>query len=82
MSANIIDLGDLRRILRACAGAEQGVDLDGDILDVTFDDLGYDSLAVMETASMITREYGVAIDEDALLEATTPRLLIDLVNAA
>ncbi len=81
MSDLTIELLDLRRILRESAGAEQGVDLDGDILDTTFADLGYDSIAIMETAARLAREYGVAIDDDALLEATTPRLFLDLVNA-
>jgi act minimal PKS acyl carrier protein len=80
MSNRPIELADLRRILRECAGTEQGVDLEGEILDSTFGELGYDSLAIMETASGITVEYGVLIDDDALAEATTPRLLLDLVN--
>jgi act minimal PKS acyl carrier protein len=80
MSDRTIELPDLRRILRESAGTEQGVDLDGEILDTTFGDLGYDSLAIMETAAGIIREYGVSIDDDALLTATTPRLLLELVN--
>jgi len=80
MSDKTIGLAELRRILRESAGTELGVDLDGEILDTTFGDLGYDSLAVMETASRITREYGVSIDDEALGTATTPRRLLDLVN--
>jgi act minimal PKS acyl carrier protein len=80
MSDRTIDLSDLRRILRESAGTQQGVDLDGEILDTTFDDLGYDSLAIMETTARLTREYGVSIDDDALTSATTPRLLLALVN--
>lgn len=82
MSDRIIELRDLRRILRESAGTEQGVDLDGEILDTPFDDLGYDSIAIMETTARLTREYGVSIDDDdALVAATTPRLLLDLINA-
>lgn len=81
MSGKPIELSDLRRILLEGAGAEQGVDLDGEILDTPFDDLGYDSLALMETAARLSREYGVTIDEDGLAEATTPRRLLELVNA-
>jgi minimal PKS acyl carrier protein len=75
-----IELQDLRRILEESAGAEQGVDLAGEILDVQFDELGYDSLALMETAARISREYGIQIDDDALSEATTPRRLLGLLN--
>ncbi len=73
---------DLQRILRAGAGVEQDVDLDGEVLDETFEDLGYDSIALLETAGRISREYGVVIDDDALVKATTPRSLIELVNAS
>ena len=75
-------LADLRRILREGAGADEGVDLDGEILDTAFDDLGYDSIALMETAARITRETGTPIDDDALTPATTPRALLALVNGS
>jgi act minimal PKS acyl carrier protein len=69
---------DLRRVLRQAAG--DVTDLDGDILDVDFGDLGYDSLALMETASTVQRERGVRLDESALTEAVTPRTLLELIN--
>lgn len=68
----------LRRILREGAGEE--VDLNGDILDVSFADLGYESLALLETGGRIEREYDVRLDDDALVDAATPRALVDLVN--
>ncbi|MCX0242125.1 acyl carrier protein [Streptomyces sp. NPDC097595] len=74
-------LDDLRRILREAAGAEEGVDLDADILDTTFDALGYESLALLETGGRIEREYGITLDDDTLTDADTPRALIDVVNA-
>jgi act minimal PKS acyl carrier protein len=80
MSERIIEFSDLRRILHESAGTEQGVNLDEEILDTEFDDLGYDSIALMETAARITREYGVPVDDEALTCATTPRLLLDLLN--
>jgi minimal PKS acyl carrier protein len=80
MSTQQFTLDDLRRILRECAGADENVDLDGDILDVDFDDLGYESLALLETGSRIERDYGIRLDESALTEAGTPRALVDLVN--
>jgi minimal PKS acyl carrier protein len=78
MADRLFELKDLQRILRDGAGAEQDVDLE--ILDATFEDLGYDSIALLETAARISREYGVTIDDDALSEVKTPRSLIDLVN--
>ncbi|MEW1830217.1 MULTISPECIES: acyl carrier protein [unclassified Streptomyces] len=77
-----IQMDDLRRILVACAGEDDGIDLSGDILDTPFGDLGYDSLALMETAARIERDYGVALADDVIADAGTPRDLLDLVNRA
>jgi minimal PKS acyl carrier protein len=73
-------LDDLRRILRACAGEAEFVDLDGDIGDVPFRDLGYDSLALLELASRVEREYGASIPGDAVVELETPQAAVMYVN--
>lgn len=80
-STRTFTLDDLRRILLEGAGAEEGVDLDGDILDTEFKDLGYESLALLETGGRIEREYGITLDDAALTDAVTPQLLIAAVNA-
>jgi act minimal PKS acyl carrier protein len=77
-----LTLDDLKRILLEGAGADEGVDLNGDILDSTFEELGYDSLALLETAGRIAREYHIALDDDAAIAAATPRALLDLANPA
>lgn len=82
MTVMTFTIDDLKRILLSAAGTEEGVDLDGDILDSPFTDLGYDSLALLETASVISREYGVDLDDDAVTGATTPRGFIELINSA
>ncbi|MCL6731476.1 acyl carrier protein [Streptomyces neyagawaensis] len=74
-------LVDLKRILLEGAGADEGVDLDGEILDMEFVELGYESLALLETSSRIEREYDISLDESAMADVTTPRALIDLVNS-
>lgn len=79
-SSTAITLDDLRRILREGAGADENVDLDGEILDTEFDELGYDSLALLETASRISREYAITMDDDVVLAARTPREFITVVN--
>lgn len=81
METQQFTLEDLKRILLEGAGAEEGVDLDGDILDATFEDLGYESLALLETGGRIEREYGITLDDDSLTDAPTPRTLIAAVNA-
>ncbi|MDL5205390.1 acyl carrier protein [Streptomyces sp. ALI-76-A] len=79
---NRLELTDLIALLRECAGEEEGVDLDGDVLDVPFADLGYDSLAVLQTTGRIERDFGVLLDEEAIDEAETPRAYLELVNRA
>ncbi|MEU6351694.1 acyl carrier protein [Streptomyces sp. NPDC047072] len=74
-------IDDLRGTLIACAGEEDSSALHGDILDVPFDELGYDSLALMESAAKIERDYGIALPEEAVAEAETPRALLRLVNS-
>ncbi|HET6860425.1 MAG TPA: phosphopantetheine-binding protein [Streptomyces sp.] len=81
MSAQEFTLGDLKRILLEGAGADEAVDLDGDILDSDFETLGYESLALLETGSRIEREYRITLDDTALSDAATPRALIEAVNA-
>lgn len=75
-------LDDLTRLLRECAGSDESIDLDGDVLDLTFADLGYDSLAILELTAVIEREHAIRLDEDAVPEADTPRQYLELVNDA
>ncbi|MFE7447861.1 acyl carrier protein [Streptomyces chartreusis] len=81
MSNTQFTLDDLKRILREGAGADEGVDLDGGILDTGFEELGYESLALLETGGRIEREFGITLDDDVLTDADTPRALIAAVNA-
>jgi act minimal PKS acyl carrier protein len=77
-----MDLDDLRRILVACAGEDDGTDLSGDILATTFEELGYDSLALMESAARIKQEFGVDLTDEDVAEVGTPSALLALVNGA
>jgi act minimal PKS acyl carrier protein len=81
MSTLRFTIDDLRRILREGAGADEGVDLDGDIRDVRFDELGYESLALLETGLRISREFGVELEDSTLIDVETPGALVDAVNA-
>jgi len=78
MSDEFFTLDDLRRILREAAG--EVVELDGDILDTSFEDLGYESLALLETGVRICREFGVELDDATLIDIETPRDLVCAVN--
>jgi act minimal PKS acyl carrier protein len=80
MAATEFTLTDLKNVLLQAAGTDDAAALEGDIDDLRFEDLGYESLALLETAGQIERTYGISLDEDAFAAADTPRALIDLVN--
>jgi minimal PKS acyl carrier protein len=74
--------GDLLRILRDVAGADERASLDGrDVADVPVSDLGYDSLAILELAARTERAYGIQIPESDLENGMTPRQIVAYVNA-
>ncbi|GHH20979.1 acyl carrier protein [Streptomyces rubradiris] len=72
-----ITIDDLRRIIARGLGVEGEDGLEGDLLDRSFEDLGLDSLAVMETAAVLQREFGIVIPDDELFDTDTPRALLD-----
>jgi minimal PKS acyl carrier protein len=72
-------IGDLTSALLEAAGCDQGVDFD-DILDVPFEDLGYDSLALFNTVNKIERDCRITLPDDIVVEATTPRVMLDMIN--
>jgi act minimal PKS acyl carrier protein len=73
-----VTLTMLKQILCECAG--QGEDIAPEALDFSFDDLGYDSLALLETAATIERDFRIVLSDETVTEATTPRILLALVN--
>lgn len=81
MATQSFTLDDLKRILLEAAGVDENVDLDDDILDTDFEELSYESLAILETCGRIERDYGISLDDTVVTEARTPRALLDLVNA-
>ncbi|MEV7992571.1 acyl carrier protein [Streptomyces sp. NPDC086077] len=81
MPTQSFTLDDLKRILLESAGADENVDLDGDILDTDFEELSYESLAILETCGRIERDYAISLDDSVVTEARTPRALLEIVNA-
>ncbi len=73
-------LDNLRETMRSSAGVEENIDLAGDIEDVEFADLGYDSLAVLELAGQVQRRYGVQIPDEAVAEMPTPGKAVEFIN--
>ncbi|MEU9507194.1 acyl carrier protein [Micromonospora sp. NPDC048170] len=76
-----LTLEDLKRILRVAGGEDDPETLDGDILDVSFADLGYDSLAMLETVSRIEREFGTSLPDELVPDMPTPRVALDTINS-
>lgn len=74
-------LRDLQEIMRECAGEDESSASLEDAADEAFIDLGYDSLALLETQSRVKREYGVAFSEDDLAHITTPREFVEFFNS-
>ncbi|OLR89622.1 hypothetical protein BJP25_05795 [Actinokineospora bangkokensis] len=71
---------EFTEVLRAGAGGDAPAETGADFLDTTFEELGYDSLALLETLSRIERSHGVSLPDEVIGELTTPRSFLDLVN--
>jgi act minimal PKS acyl carrier protein len=71
---------DLLRVMREAAGEDEALPLDGDVGGLTFDQLGYDSLALLETASKVEREFGVSLPDGLLVDLETPTAFVTFVN--
>jgi acyl carrier protein len=75
-----LTLEDFKRIMRSSAGEVESLDHNSDILDISFTELGYDSLALLEAAALIWREYGVALVDEDLDVHETLRAFLGKVN--
>ncbi|MEV5981896.1 acyl carrier protein [Streptomyces sp. NPDC052114] len=77
----MLTLEDLRLILAECAG-EDPQELSGeDISDRPFEELGYDSLVLLETSAQLKHRHGVDIPEDVVRELKTARAILEYANA-
>jgi minimal PKS acyl carrier protein len=75
-----LTLDQLKQIMLRCSGVDEGVDLDGDITEQQFREIGYDSLAVLEMASQLQREYKLDIPDEAIEELKSPGDVLRYVN--
>jgi minimal PKS acyl carrier protein len=71
-------LAEFKRILCATGGESDA--MHGDILNRTFDELGYDSLALLNFAGRVAEEYGVEIPDDVVRDFSTPRTAIVYID--
>jgi acyl carrier protein len=69
---------DLNRLIAICA--EDAVPVDPVSMDLSFDALGLDSLAVYEVVTLIEEQWGVRIADGVLGMINTPRALIEYLG--
>ncbi|CAO5245942.1 acyl carrier protein [Frankia sp. AgKG'84/4] len=77
--AKMMTIDELRAILVDCAGGDDAV-LPGDISAVPFDELGYDSLALIETAARLRLDHDVLIPDEEIAEVRTAGELLGKIN--
>jgi minimal PKS acyl carrier protein len=70
----------LRDIMRACAGPGKHPELEGEFIDASYEDLGFDSLAVLQLATRIQQALGVPFPDETVAEMVTPRHILDYVT--
>lgn len=72
---------ELRRMLETSAGKVDGIDWeDTATQQLSFDEIGYDSLALLELSALVQREYSIRIPDEAIAELETPASAIAYVN--
>lgn len=77
-----LTMDELTVLLRECAGDAEEVDLEtADASDISFVELGYDSLALLQVAGAVKRAYGVELPDDDVIGVETPQLLLQLINS-
>ncbi|MEY9948935.1 acyl carrier protein [Kitasatospora sp. GAS1066B] len=75
-----VGLIELSRILAACGGEESCTELSEEVLDESFYELGLDSLAVLQAVGVLARTYQIAVPEELVVEAETPRMLLEMIS--
>jgi acyl carrier protein len=78
---SVFTLDELKVVVHEASGVTDGVSLDESALDETMRELGYDSLAVLEIASKIQRDFGIDMPDEAIEGMQTPRAILDYVNS-
>ncbi|WP_040810697.1 acyl carrier protein [Nocardia concava] len=75
-----VTVDELREVLQRVAGEDESIDLSGDLTGRSFEDLGYDSLAVLELSNQIEIRYGIKLLDSAVVDAVTVGDFLTLVN--
>jgi len=73
-------LEELIELIETHAGEPDEGELDVSVVDVLFQELGYDSVQLLEVISHIKARYGLDLAEGTLAELRTPRQILDTIN--
>lgn len=75
-------LSELLQLLRDSADQDAGVTVvaDESNSDRSFDELGFDSLAIFNVVAMIEERYAIEIGYDLVTEAKSPKALLILIQ--
>jgi len=74
-------IDDLAELLCECGGEDEIPDLAGQVADVPFEDLGYDSLVLFNIVCRIERSRSIRLTDEAVAGALTPRGLLNVINS-
>ncbi|WP_068014717.1 acyl carrier protein [Nocardia mexicana] len=73
----------LATVLRQVAGDDAAIEvatLDQAGDETLFEDMGFDSIALLEVLNRLKREHGIALDDDVLEQAKSPAQLVAAID--
>ncbi|WP_394824390.1 acyl carrier protein [Pendulispora albinea] len=80
MTTKEFTLEDLEGILLASTGEDKNVHLAAGQIDAAFEELGYDSVTVLEMWRRIELECHIVVDFSVMAEIRTPRAVLHAVD--
>ncbi|KAA0021671.1 acyl carrier protein [Antrihabitans cavernicola] len=80
MGTTVFTENDLVDVILRSAGDDDEIPFTVDNIDDSFEDVGLDSLAIMECLSLMKRELEIALDAGVVDAVETPRDLLDIAN--
>ena len=75
-----LTLDELKVFLLRSVGDDESIDLSGDIQGTALSDLGFDSLAVIDTTSRLEQHFKIKFSDDDTSAIATPQDFLDIVN--
>ncbi|MEU4575126.1 acyl carrier protein [Nonomuraea sp. ATR24] len=71
---------DLKRVVSTCLGTTEAADLTPESADTPFEELGLDSLARYEVATVLQEQLGLPIPDEDIDRMLSPRQTLTYVN--